>query len=1023
MRLLPFPRSSVRARAQAQSRSSLPSLLCIPFLLISLLTSTVFVLAQNGPTDWTSSPFNAPALPLAVKSPYLNTWLQQGNRPASLDTSWPNLWTIAAITGWYSSVVVDGTAYRIMGAAPIANVSNANQTAIEFTATRTSFIFNAGPMQINCSFISPIEPTDLVRQSLPFSYYTMSASSLDGNSHQLRMYSDISGEFIAGDTSALAIWNSDDEGQYIVLSMQLQTPQKYTEVGNHAQDAVEYYAFKKISGATASWAITEDVANRGRAANMSSLGNQQDNPPRGVEVRWPTLGIAVDWQSIQSTSEPAVWAIGVMRSPAIQYRTPAGSNQEHFPYFLTQWSDGPTATKAFLDDFDRAIAASSAFDVQISAAGNAVSQEYADLLALSTRQVMGTLDITLSRTGGGEWNFTDTKAFMKNIGSAGSDASSTGLTITSVNTVDTLYAALPMFLYLNPEIAGYLLAPLLEYQDSSEYTQSYAARNIGSSYPNATADGITDSHDYRIEESANMLIMTLAYSQRSGNGTFLSRHYTLLRGWAEYLENNTMSPTNEKSADFTTSSQVSNNNQTNLVLKGIIGIACMTKIAELADVSGDQQHFNDTATSYISEWQANALASDNSHINFISGDTDTNGLIYNLYADQLLQLDLVSDQVYQVATVFYNNIASQATYGLPLNNEDTDRTGAHWMMFSASTVQNFATREYMINQVHEYAASNQNNTPFSLYYDPSSGIVDSSPNAGKNSPAIGGVFSLLALNTTIQSDINIPRDGSTIPDGSEFSASSRSNAGAIAGGVVGGLAGAALIGAGVFFCLRRRRHLREQQIYDTRVNPMSSGALTSPSSYDRRPKLPGFSDGATFEPFTLGTTPTGTATGTGTGSDSQRYGAITYAGVGATGAGTAAYTHSNGAEPVLPDPYGASTAQNVRDSTYFRTHRPGESDDIGPSASQVGSATTSSGRGSSRGGRGSHSSRSRGGGHGGGSVSDGTAPQQVMLAKQTLVNEELRSEVDNLRRDLERIREERLAAMHDEAPPEYDGPS
>ena len=67
----------------------------------------------------------------------------------------------------------------------------------------------------------------------------------------------------------------------------------------------------------------------------------------------------------------------------------------------------------------------------------------------------------------------------------------------------------------------------------------------------------------------------------------------------------------------------------------------------------------ETATTFISQWQANALASDNSHLNFIAGDTDTNGLIYNLYADQLLQLDLVPDSLYEVATVFYNNIASE----------------------------------------------------------------------------------------------------------------------------------------------------------------------------------------------------------------------------------------------------------------------------------------------------------------------------------------------------------------------------
>jgi Domain of unknown function (DUF4965) len=52
-------------------------------------------------------------------------------------------------------------------------------------------------------------------------------------------------------------------------------------------------------------------------------------------------------------------------------------------------------------------------------------------------------------------------------------------TVSSVNTVDTLYSALPAFLYFNPEIAGYLLAPLLEYQDSALYTLPYAAKNLG----------------------------------------------------------------------------------------------------------------------------------------------------------------------------------------------------------------------------------------------------------------------------------------------------------------------------------------------------------------------------------------------------------------------------------------------------------------------------------------------------------------------------------------------------------------
>ena len=65
-------------------------LLRIPFLLLFVVKA----LAQAGPSQWNPSPFNPPALPLAVKSPYLNAWMPQGNNPPELSSFWPQLWTI-----------------------------------------------------------------------------------------------------------------------------------------------------------------------------------------------------------------------------------------------------------------------------------------------------------------------------------------------------------------------------------------------------------------------------------------------------------------------------------------------------------------------------------------------------------------------------------------------------------------------------------------------------------------------------------------------------------------------------------------------------------------------------------------------------------------------------------------------------------------------------------------------------------------------------------------------------------------
>ena len=115
-----------------------------------------------------------------------------------------------------------------------------------------------------------------------------------------------------------------------------------------------------------------------------------------------------------------------------------------------------------------------------------------------------------------------------------------------VNPVEHIYAAFPMFLYLNASIAGALLQPLLELQASGT-NQSSAAQDIGDVYPVVSRPDIvpqqaveraclhlgplTDavSHNdvywiFILSESGNMLIMELAHARMSGNGTLLSQY-------------------------------------------------------------------------------------------------------------------------------------------------------------------------------------------------------------------------------------------------------------------------------------------------------------------------------------------------------------------------------------------------------------------------------------------------------------------------------------------------------------------
>ncbi|KAL5536342.1 hypothetical protein ACEPAF_163 [Sanghuangporus sanghuang] len=774
------------------------------YLVLLLLLLPLNATSQSGPSNWTAFPFSPPALPLAVRSPYLNIWITQGNNPRPAFIVDNTLWDTKVVVQWYVSVVVDDTEYRMLS--PWADgEKTVNQTAVEFTATRTSFLMTAATVQFNMTFLSPIEPNNLTLQSLPFAYLYITAESMDGQPHRVRMYSDIEGGLAAGNPHQTVQWTSEDTTDYVILGIQLQDQRTFVEDDDIAQDSTVYYSFKKIQGYSTEWTITGMNSARGRFfANPSGghISNSQEpaskfRPPSSGDDT-PCFGVSIDWGNITSTPEPAVWSLGVFRDPSVEYRAPSGSFESRSPYFVSEISLPLDVVKFVLDDFPRAMLAAETFDSQIRTAGESISTEYANLLALSSRQAMGSMDITIPPATDGVWDTSDVKIFMKNIGSTGSDSG----TSASVNTVDALYASFPVFLYLNPDIGGYLLDPLLEYQDSAAYSLPYAAKNIGPTYPRATSGDINQPHPYGIDESAGMLIMSLAYSLASGNGTLVAKHYNLLRNWAEYLVNNTISPSDQASSDFGTDFIMSN--QTNLALKGIIAVAAMARISEIAGNGDDMQKFNEAATSGINFWQEQALSP--SHVNFVYGASDTNSLIYNAYADRLLHLDLVPEDVYTLLTTSYQTAANQAKYGIPLNNSPNQNTSTNWMMFAASTMTDNATRNQLVSQIHAYASNNLNKFPFASIYDPSTGLGATDPNSGIAripSPAQGGMFALLAMDKT-NNVVAFPSVGSTVNEQKQHKPST----GALVGGVIGGVIFACCVIFAFFFMRRRFRDRR-----------------------------------------------------------------------------------------------------------------------------------------------------------------------------------------------------------------------
>ncbi|KAI0958924.1 hypothetical protein AcV7_004605 [Taiwanofungus camphoratus] len=726
-------------------------------------------------------------VPLAVGSPYFSAWLSFGPTSQTTNT-WPTFWDADGnhILGWAGHIRIDNTTYRWFGNYPGPNATT--MTNFQLTPTRTIMNIQAGPMNLTATFLTPIEPSDWVQQSIPFSYLALEATSNDGKAHDVQVYSDISAEWMSGNRSALVNWTTiATDSSALYHKIQLQSPEPFTEILDQAEDGTAYFAMASTPDMT--WQ-TGGSSVRPQFAAVGSLLNTQDTGFRGISNDFPVFAISVDLGTITSTQSPVVWSVGYVRDPVIQYTSSTGETQPLSPYYVTQYQNIQDAINAFASGFSDAQTRAEALDKQILTDAASISPDYGDLVSLAARQVFGGIDITVPMGSNGYGNTSDARIFMKDIG-----------TSRRVSPVEGLYAAFPMFLYLNASFGKPLLSPLLEYQDSSQYTLPYAARDLGpnsqaAGYPIASGD--SSAHSQGVEQTSNMLIMALAHARYTGDGSLVNEHYNLLKNWTDYLVSNALLPNNQLSADSQSTA-----NMTNLAIKGIIGIQAMSEISRALGRESDVQQYASVASSYFETWQSISQTSSPSppHILASYGQEGSWALMYNLYADRILGTGLVSQNVYDMQTDFYQSQFSSASkFGLPIDSDAANSGNSAWLAFTAATASNSSVRDQLLAYVYARVSANQTVGIFPTTY----AIDTGNPTDGSANPAQGAVFAPLALTLTNHT-ISVPP---VAPTGRAGTGSSSMDVGAIVGGVVGGVIGAAALCLAAFFLYRRRRRTR-----------------------------------------------------------------------------------------------------------------------------------------------------------------------------------------------------------------------
>ncbi|POR32405.1 Uncharacterized protein TPAR_07390 [Tolypocladium paradoxum] len=671
------------------------------------------LLGQQAEADSTFSPKRPPAAPLAVRSPYLNVWLNgrtDGGPSGYLAGQWPRFWT-QGIQGWQGFVRVDGKAFNWMGGAPGA--PNVDQVSLEYTSTKTIFVMNVdGKVQMKIKFMSPVYYNDLRRQSVTSSYLDVSVKSLDGRSHSVQVYCDVSGGSNAG-----IRWESDSKDGIRYHKFYRQDQRPFSESNEIANWGNWYWATSdKVRGA--SYQIGSHNEVRDQFMSKGSLTGDIDKNFRAVNDRWPVFALARDLGSVGKSWTSTLFTIGYTQEEVILFQ---GKEKEpkRVPSLWKQWFNEGELVTFFYNDYDHASHYCNRLDIRVSEDSKAVGgQDYLTITSLAVRQTFGALAFTNTRD--------QPLVFLKEI-SSNSD----------IQTVDVIFPAFPIMLYLNPDLIKWMLDPLLE-NSRYHYPNNYAQHDLGT-FPNAPGHPKGDDEAMPLEECGNMIIMMLAHAQRKHNNQYLRDNWDLLQKWAQYLIDDAKIPANQLSTDDFAGHLA---NQTNLAIKGIIGLEAMSRIADVTGHEDDREKYTEIAHEYLDFWSVHGINSkaNPKHTVLQYDNADSYGLLYNIYADKLLGLGLIPQSVYDMQSDFYMTVQNE--YGVILDTRGT-LTKLDWEMFAAAVAKP-ETRQMFVKKIADWIGRSTTWRAFTDLYDTQSGGYPRGIEFTAR-PVLGGVFSLLAL--------------------------------------------------------------------------------------------------------------------------------------------------------------------------------------------------------------------------------------------------------------------------------------
>jgi hypothetical protein len=661
-----------------------------------------------------STPFHPPSVPLITSDPYLDIYSESTNLTDTNTVSW---------TGEQQSLVslirIDGTSYRLMGDDP-STLAAFPQVDVTVLPTRSIYDFDNGHVHVTMTFMQPALTSNLSAYSLPLSYISWAVYSDDGLTHSVQIYDSTSSQLAVNNSSQVVTWARGSTDAMTTLNIGTTAQTYFVPYGDQVNIDWGYAYTAALSGQSTS-SIGYDTTEINTFESAGALTNTDDpNVPRAVSNNTPVMAYAFNLGSVNS--------VIVQRHVIVAYDEVYSVN--YFGDYLTPyWERNGTTVNQMLtqaqNNYSIYSAECTAFDTQLM--DDMTTQggsQYAQISALAYRQAFASTGLSADANG-------QPLLFTKENTSNG-----------DIATVDVIFPTFPQLMLFSPTLAEAALQPVMEYANSSMWTQSYSPHDLGT-YPDAFGQGTgNDGNEYMpVETSADMIIMLDAVSQEQHSTAFVQQYWPLISTWANYLQPYAVTPGNQlTSNDFLGTLT----NPTNLACKAIIALGAYSQMAQMMGNTATAASYTSMAQADVTHWMQQSISSDGTHWLFEYGDQGTGVQLYNLAMDSILGTNLFPSSVAALDISYAKSVLP--TYGVPICSTTT-RTSIEWSMWEASMATNLSDFETLVTPMYNYLNTTTQFVPESdIHTDNGNGAGSSFFDARS---VIGGVFVEMLTNPSL----------------------------------------------------------------------------------------------------------------------------------------------------------------------------------------------------------------------------------------------------------------------------------